>query len=186
MSRRFFLTTHEPGEFSLRALKPSDRDILLRWRNSDFVRKHMFTPDLITAQDHKRWFEAVFSMDPRLYRVLSRADRDLGFVSFAREDESSTTWTWGIYVGEPDAPRGSGSALGVLALMHAFTELTADKIVSEAMASNNQAIRLYDRLGFCRVGTRVITRTTPGTPEDVIIFSRSHSAWVADAPDGDG
>jgi UDP-4-amino-4,6-dideoxy-N-acetyl-beta-L-altrosamine N-acetyltransferase len=180
------LTTREPHEFVLRALKPTDQDTILRWRNSDYVRTHMFTPDLIAPEEHAGWFEKVLLMDPRLYRVLSLADRDLGFVSFARDDDLYAIWTWGLYIGEQDAPRGSGSALGAMALTHAFTELEAIQVVSEAMAANERAIRLYDRLGFRRVGMRVITRTTPGTPEDVIIFSRSHSAWAADAPDDDG
>jgi len=177
---------YEPDEFALRELKPSDQDTILRWRNSDFVRKQMFKPDVIAAEDHERWFERVLVTDPRLYRILSLADRDLGFVSFTREDDSNATCTWGLYIGEPDAPRGSGSALGALALTHAFTELAADEVISEAMASNDRAIRLYDRLGFRRVDTRVITRTTPGTPEDVIVFSRSRMAWAVDAPDVDG
>jgi UDP-4-amino-4,6-dideoxy-N-acetyl-beta-L-altrosamine N-acetyltransferase len=171
-------------EFALRALEPADKDTILRWRNSDFVREHMFTPDLIAVADHERWFARVLDADPCLYRVLTHEGCDLGFVSFARDDDSSA-WTWGLYVGEPDAPRGSGSALGTLALAHAFDELAADAVVSEAMAANERAIRLYDRMGFRRVGTRFITRTMPGTPEEVIIFSRTRSAWAAGAPDDD-
>jgi UDP-4-amino-4,6-dideoxy-N-acetyl-beta-L-altrosamine N-acetyltransferase len=177
---------YEPGEFSLRELKPTDQDTILRWRNSEFVRQQMFKPDVIGAEDHERWFKQVLATDPSLYRILSLADRDLGFVSFTRKDDSNATCTWGLYIGEPDAPRGSGSALGSLALTHAFTELAADEVISEAMASNDRAIRLYDRLGFRRVDTRVITRTTPGTPEDVIVFLRSRVAWAVDAPDVDG
>ncbi len=180
------MITHEPDEFVLRALRPDDRDTILRWRNSSFVREHMFTPDPIATADHERWFARVMTMDPRLHRILSFADRDLGFVSFARNSNSSTTWTWGLYVGEPDAPRGSGSAIGALALKYAFNELDADEVVSEAMAANDRAIRLYNRLGFHQVGTRVLTRSTPGTPEDVIIFSRSKSASTADMPENEG
>ena len=140
----------------------------------------MYEPDEFALR------ELIPSDQDTIYRILSLADRDLGFVAFTREDASNATCTWGLYIGEPDAPRGSGSALGALALTHAFTELAADEVISEAMASNDRAIRLYDRLGFRRVDTRVITRTTPGTPEDVIVFSRSRMAWAVDAPDVDG
>ena len=180
------MTSIETEGFDLRALLPTDKDLILRWRNSDFVREHMFTPDPIDPSDHERWFARVLAADPRLYGVLTHGGRDLGFVSFSRDDDEADVWTWGLYVGEPDAPRGSGSALGALALRHAFTELTASAVISEAMAANDRAIRLYDRLGFRRAGTRVITRSTPGTPEDVTIFSRSRSAWAAGVSDADG
>ncbi len=186
MSRRFCLTSFETKDFVLRALLPADKDTILRWRNSDFVREHMFTPDPIAPSNHERWFARVLTADQRLYRVLTYGDRDLGFVSFARAEDSGGAWTWGLYVGELDAPRGSGSALGALALRHAFNELAADEVVSEAMAKNDRAIRLYDRLGFRRAGMRFITRTTPGTPEEVIIFFRSRAAWLADVPDAGG
>ncbi len=176
----------EMDEFSLRPLLGEDKCRIRAWRNSDRVRVHMFNPTPISEVDHDQWFTRVLGDDPNRYRILLSGSQPLGFVSFSPVVDAAATWAWGLYVGEPDAPRGSGSALGRLALDHAFVDLGADAVVSEAMISNERALALYSRLGFVRTGTRQVTRLREYGPEDVAIFTISRAAWGSPQATTDG
>jgi len=167
----------KPDEFSLRPLLEVDEGLIRTWRNSDPVRMHMFSPELIAMKEHQRWFADALAGDPNRYRVLLGDSRPLGFVSFSPVADTAGAWAWSLYVGDPTAPRGSGSALGSLALDHAFTNLGACTVVSETMADNKAALALYGRLGFVRIGTRQVTRRSSSGPEDVVILSISRAAW---------
>ena len=167
----------KPDEFSLRPLLEVDEGLIRTWRNSDPVRMHMFSPELIAAKEHQRWFANALAGDSNRYRVLVFGGSPLGFVSFSPVADTGDTWSWGLYIGNPDAPRGSGSALGSLALDHAFSELGARTVVSEAMADNKGALALYSRLGFVRTGMRQVTRRSSSDPEDVVILAISRSEW---------
>jgi UDP-4-amino-4,6-dideoxy-N-acetyl-beta-L-altrosamine N-acetyltransferase len=160
----------ELSGFALRPLLLEDRKRLLEWRNSDPVRTQMFNPQQIDPADHAEWFATAIAADPDRYQILLSEGRAIGFVSFAPVEGRPGTWTWGLYVGAADAPRGSGTALGTLALHHATTRLKAHAVRSEAMAGNTRAIRLYERLGFRPAGTRTIRRPGSGSDEQVAVF----------------
>ncbi len=165
------------GKFSLRPLLGEDKYRIRAWRNSDRVRVHMFNPTPISEADHDQWFTRVLGDDPNRYRVLLCGSQPLGFVSFSPVVDAAATWTRGIYVGEPDAPRGSGSAFNRLSLDHAFVNLSADAVVLEVMITNERALALWNRLGYVRTGTRQVTRLRDHGPEDVAIFTISRAAW---------
>ncbi len=167
----------DSSDFSLRPVSDQDRDRLLTWRNSTRVRRHMFTTAVIRADEHRRWFSRVMRESRDRHLVLQVDGSPIGFVSFSPVSTEDGATHWGIYIGEPDAPPGSGTALGQLALDYAFGSLGATTVVSEVMSDNQPAIRLYERLGFRSCGERRMLRDHGGAEETVIEFRISAPEW---------
>jgi UDP-4-amino-4,6-dideoxy-N-acetyl-beta-L-altrosamine N-acetyltransferase len=163
--------------FSLRPVTEEDKATLLAWRNSDRVRSHMFTTSVIDERDHELWFSRVLDSARDRHLILLHSSVPIGFVSFTAVTEPDATTSWGLYIGDPGAPRGSGTALGTLALDYAFACLGARAVVSEAMAQNGTAIKLYERLGFERTGSRYIHRDRTAGLEMVIQFAINAQTW---------
>ena len=134
------------ADFALRPARPEDEETVLRWRNSDQVRPYMLNQVLISVAEHHAWFAMGFDQNRPSRFVLEHDHDPLGFVHFTHLDGDE--WDWSIYVGEPDSPRGTGTALGILALDIAFLSLDVQLLRSAVFPTNERAIRLYSRLTF--------------------------------------
>ena len=109
-------------EYELVDLTEKHKDLILYWRNSDHVRKYMFTDRLITPEEHDRWFGRVQYFDATqdkdlrnvliqngiIARILLFQNRPVGFVNFTNIDVRNNKCCWGFYLGERNAPKGSG------------------------------------------------------------------------------
>jgi UDP-4-amino-4,6-dideoxy-N-acetyl-beta-L-altrosamine N-acetyltransferase len=110
----------------------------------------MYTQHEISLNEHHLWFEYA-GQDPRKHLLIYEAiHTPLGFVSFT-ELESSGVAERGYYAA-PDAPKGTGRALGRAALDYAFDEITLHKVCGQAIAFNERSIRFHQSFGFEQEG----------------------------------
>ena len=131
---------------SVRSMAHADLERVLTWRNHIDVRRYMYTQHEISLDEHHRWFERT-QQDPRKHLLIFEVDHlPLGFVSFAELDSSGVA-EWGYYAA-PDAPKGTGRALGRAALDYAFNEITLYKVCGQALAFNERSIRFHQSFGF--------------------------------------
>lgn len=165
------------SECVLRPIGEEDLPLVLAWRNSEAVRPFMYTDHLISPEEHRGWFERIRTRVPVPFRVLDVAGRPVGVVSVTGVDEASRRCHWGFYVGEKDAPRGSGSALGWLGLSFVFGEMGMRKVVGEAFAFNEASLRFHRRLGFTEEGRFRAHVVKGGRPEDVVAFGLLAEEW---------
>ena len=94
----------------LRLMQESDLEMVLSWRNHSDIQKHMYSRHEISLSEHRDWF-ANASNDPNTDLFVFEIDRKpTGFVKFGAKAAKKNA-EWGFYIA-PDAPRGSGSALG--------------------------------------------------------------------------
>ena len=133
----------------LRPLTNADARQLLNWRNSDHVRKFMVNQDLIEWEGHQKWVAKVVSQ-PENYRyfIYEVENKPTGMIGFYGFNDNNNTAEWGLYIGEEDAPKGSGESMCRLALETFFTELDGEELETFALVSNDRAIKLYQKLGF--------------------------------------
>ena len=124
----------------------SDLATVLSWRNSDTIRKSMYTDHIITREEHRAWFDRI-SADTRLrHLIFEYRDRPVGVVNCA--DIGGQSCLWGFYIGVSDAPRGCGSAMGFFALEHIFEHCGFHRVFGEVFAFNRDSLRFHKRLGF--------------------------------------
>lgn len=135
---------------AIRQMTAGDLDMVLAWRNHPDVRRFMFTQHEIGLEEHQQWF-AKASMDTsRKMLIVEEAKQAIGYVQFSQVAEGGIA-DWGFYA-RPDAARGAGRKLGVMALNYAFGYLKLHKVCGQAFEVNDASIAFHQRLGFTLEG----------------------------------
>jgi UDP-2,4-diacetamido-2,4,6-trideoxy-beta-L-altropyranose hydrolase len=130
----------------LRPMEEHDLALVLKWRNTPSIREHMLNSHDITPNDHLAWFRSA-GMDPdRQLLIAEWMGCPIGFVQFSGLREKLQS-EWGFYAA-PNAPKGSGTLLGRLALRHAFDNLMLPKLRGRVLPENIASINFHLKLGF--------------------------------------
>ena len=136
------------NDCSLRPMTRDDLELVLRWRNSDRVRENMYKKHVISPDEHLAWFERESVNRKSQLLIFEYRKQPLGVVNFTNIDFENQTCTWGFYIGADDAPRGSGSAMGFLALERIFEQFNIAEVLGEVLSFNEDSLRFHRRLGF--------------------------------------
>ena len=127
----------------VREMVSDDLERVLAWRNSEHVRRFMYTKHEIGLEEHRAWFERK-RIDPAwTLLIFEDADGPCGYVSFRAADTNGTA-EWGFYTA-PSAPKGTGSRIGIAALNYAFEILRFAKVCGQALAANENSIRFHEK-----------------------------------------
>ncbi|BDV43447.1 acetyltransferase [Geotalea uraniireducens] len=169
----------ERNRCTLRPVTEDDLARLLEWRNSERIRLNMYSDHLISWEEHRAWFARLQESDTARTLLFAVDGRPLGVVNAVRIDRRNGTCYWGFYLGETDAPRGSGTAMGYLGLDYIFSELGLRKVIGEAFAFNEASIAFHRRLGFVQEGCFVRQVLKDGEYHDIISFSLFNDQWEA-------
>jgi len=155
----------------------ADLPLVLSWHNSDSVRRYMFTDGVITEAEHRAWWKRTSVEDASRHYVFELDGRPSGVVNVTGLDCIDGTASWGLYLADNDAEPGTGSAMAWLALSEVFGPLGVRRLLCEAFAFNEAALRLYDKLGFRREGLRVAHRKHGAAFEDVVELALFSDDW---------
>ncbi len=164
-------------EYRLRPLEERDLEMVLGWRNSERVRSNMYTDHLIPEAEHRAWFERIRKEPIPVFLVFELRGKPIGVVSVSQIDRRHNRCYWGFYLGDPEAPPGSGSSLGYFGLNYIFDVLKIRKLCAEAFAFNKASIRFHERLGFVAEGRLVRHVLKNGVYEDIISFALFDEDW---------
>ncbi|MCA0754948.1 UDP-4-amino-4,6-dideoxy-N-acetyl-beta-L-altrosamine N-acetyltransferase [Paenibacillus sp. N4] len=165
------------GSYLLRPMKESDLDIVLKWRNSDRIRENMYTDRLITMEEHSLWYATIQHTRASDCSIFEIDGQSMGFINFTGFDPLNQSCHWGFYVGEPQAPRGSGSIMGFLGLEHCFENLLMSKCFGEAFVFNTASIAFHRKLGFREEGSLRKQILKNGRYEEVMTFVLLAEEW---------
>lgn len=151
---------------TLRPMQDSDLEMVLSWRNQPDVRKNMYTQQVISLEDHRHWWATTKAEQSCQYLIFEADGTAIGAVNFTEISRAHETAFWGFYTG-PDAPRGTGSRMELLALDHAFGTLALNKLSCEVLAFNTAVIALHTKFGFSEEGVFKAHKKLNGTYQDV-------------------
>jgi UDP-4-amino-4,6-dideoxy-N-acetyl-beta-L-altrosamine N-acetyltransferase len=170
------LMTNDSG--NLREIIVNDLDIILEWRNSERIRKYMFTDQVITKEQHLSWFENL-KHDPKLkYLIFEYMGQPSGVVNFSNIDYRNHKCNWGIYLGKEDLPEGTGAIMGRLAIKYAFESLNIRKLCGEILAYNERSIKFHQKLGFIEEGNFQKHVLKNGNYTDIICFALFNENFI--------
>lgn len=152
MSKRF-VPVRENEQVRLRLLRSSDLQLTLRWRNQDHIRRWFFHSDLITPEQHARWFEQYAERDDDFVFVIEdvqAGDQPVGQVALYHVDWQQLRAEFGrLMIGEASAAgKGLAFAATQLILQIAFQSLGLREVYLEVYADNSRAIAIYTGAGF--------------------------------------
>lgn len=144
----------EAGIF-LRAMDHGDTDLIIRWRNSDGVRRNFIYREDFTREGHEKWIRTMIDTGRAVQMMICDivSERPLGSVYIRDIDRQHNKAEYGIFIGEPQARgRGIGTAAARLMLRYCFEEEGLHRVYLRALAGNRPAIRSYEKAGFVREG----------------------------------
>lgn len=159
------------AEYSICPMAEEDLELVLRWRNSERIHSMMLTEHLITWEEHKAWFKACRKAEDVENFVFYIGNNAIGVTNITNIDNKNRTCSWSIYIGEENAPKGAGYAMGKLVLQYIFEQLDLCKVYVEIIESNARSLQFHKNLGFLKEGIQRKHILENGKYEDVILLS---------------
>lgn len=152
-----------------------DLETVLIWRNHPKVRRLMFTSHEISLEEHIRWYEQA-STDPKRHLLIFELDaKPMGFIHL-HETTKGGIADWGFY-SAPDAPKGTGRAMGKVTLQYAFVRLGLHKLCAKVIAFNQRSIEFHIQLGFSFEGVLRQQHFDGAAYHDVMCFGLCAPDW---------
>lgn len=165
------------GRYTLQQLEEKDLIQILEWRNGDHVKQYMYTDHTITWEEHARWYEKTKEDSTQKVLLLFYEDKPIGLVSFKQIDEINSHCYWGFYIGDLTAPKGSGTALGILALDYMFKKAGVEKVHAEVIETNVRSYHFHEKLGFAYEGKLIEPIYKNGQYVDVLKMGLIAEKW---------
>ena len=163
--------------FKLRPLQTSDLETILEWRNSPGVRKNMYTQGIISIEGHRAWWSDVSRRDDKRYFICEEFGIAVGVVAFTDINFNSCNASWAFY-SDPNARKGTGSQMELLALDYAFLDMKLNKLYCEVLSFNQSVINVHKKFGFRVEGTFVQQFKNENGYSDVVRLAILEAEWA--------
>lgn len=132
----------------LRFLTHEDSDALLEWRNDPVTRAMSRNSDLVTAQQHQKWFATALA-DPKRMMVMGVIDqRQIGLLRF---DPVGSDWEVGINLNPSERGKGLGTLLLRLGCDQFWTQHPDQKLIAAVRTDNVASRKIFEACGFHHV-----------------------------------
>lgn len=169
----------------LRAVERSDVEKFHAWINDPEVTEGLALYLPMSMRDEESWFEGLASRPPQ-EKPLAIECRDgdgwklIGNSGFFDLDHTAHSGEIGIMIGDKTYwNRGYGTEAMNLLLRHGFETLNLHRIFLRVYASNQRAIRSYEKAGFSHEGRLRDAVYKRGRYDDVLMMSILRSEWDA-------
>lgn len=130
--------------FSIKVIQDKYFDMILNWRNSDFVRLNMKKNNKISKEDHLKWLDQINISN---YFIFFQRKVPIGLGCLHDVNLRERSAFWGIYIGEPKvALPGAGALLNLSVLQIGFNLKNMDQMFSDVLSSNKGALGMQRTL----------------------------------------
>ena len=169
------------GVITLRPVTPGDTDLILRWRNADFMRRHFIFRETLTREMHETWLRTKVKSGEVVQFILytgtpEEEGRPFGSVYLRDVDYDLKTAEFGIFIGEADAlGKGYGTRATRMMLDYAFDSLGLTRVFLRAFVANRAALDSYRRAGFRILRTLKDVESTDGETADMYWMEATHA-----------
>ncbi len=159
----------------IREITENDTDLIIKWRNSEHVKKRFIYRKNITRESHTNWLNEKVKKGICKQFIIYIADieKPIGSVYLSNIDYENQNAEYGIFIGESDElGKGYGSEAGKLILEYAFNQLKLHKVYLRVFADNLSAINSYRKIGFVQEGLLKEEVMINGRFKDLVRMSR--------------
>jgi RimJ/RimL family protein N-acetyltransferase len=163
------------GRVRLRMLEEADLPTTRAWRNQEHIRQWFFSDDVISADQHRRWYDSYKARDDDFVFIIEETEtlkRPVGQVALYHIDRTAGRAEFGrLMIGDREA-EGLGLAKTATSCLvdQALGAWDLREIWLECLTTNARALGVYAACGFQqaeRAGNRVILtrRRSNGSPD---------------------
>ena len=135
-------------------LSQNQKKMILNWRNSDSIRKWMYSNKPIELTSHFEFIEKLKNDKFNKYFLVQEEAINVGVIYFINIDSSLEECEFGIYA-KPNS-KGFGKILIKSTINYAFNHLKIRRLIAEVLVENNIAINLYTKFGFKQVVKKLV------------------------------
>lgn len=135
----------------LRPITVEDTDLIVLWRNKDYVRHNFIYQAPFTKEGHLNWLKTRVETGQVIQFMICEEDTDkpVGSVYLRDVDMIHRKAEYGIFIGEEGATgKGYGTQAAKLIVDYAFQEVKLHKVMLRVLAENGSARRSYEKAGF--------------------------------------
>jgi RimJ/RimL family protein N-acetyltransferase len=175
----------------LRALEMTDLDDILQFFNTLELRRFL-GPSIVRSKKYmEQWLEKVSTWDPwkdgHLFLAIEKKDTQ-EFLGIAHLEDimfPHNRAEVGISIYDPEKRgKGYGTDAMLVLLGIGFQILGLNSIYLDTMENNERAIRIYEKIGFKRVGLLRETEYLNGRHKGLLIMDFMHKEFVEKYPTG--
>src|SRR5690606_510726 len=169
----------------LRAIEPSDWEILYEWdqTDSDGARMSYEISFPVPREEAKARTEreSKYTAESDVFRFqIERLDRELvGNIGVHTLNRRCGTFMYGLYIAPTHRQQGYASEAIALLLRFYFHERRYQKVNTEVYSFNEPSIRLHERLGFVLVGRMRRMQYSGGQFHDTLIYGMTREEYDA-------
>jgi len=166
----------------LRKIIISDTANIIKWRNSEEVRRNLFSQIELTEEYHIKYLHDIVETGKCFQYIIVIKENgnsiDIGTVFIKNIDYKNCKGEFGIFIGESSA-RGKGYAkLATIEILRiAFTEIMLNRVYLTVIFDNIAAIKSYEKAGFKMEGRLRSDYCRNGEYVDVIIMGITKEMW---------
>jgi len=128
--------------------------MVLNWRNSENIRKWMYTQDEISLQKHLNFIENLKMAKDKLYFLVKKNGENMGVINFTNLNNDDIYF--GLYANPTTKLLGVGRILEEISIDFAFNELKVKKLKLEVFEDNVQVRNLHKKYKFKENGEKFI------------------------------
>lgn len=135
----------------LRPIAVEDTDDIVRWRNSEGVRKYFIYQADFTREGHLKWLETKVKTGEVIQFMIieKKSEKAIGSVFLRDVDRDFNKAEYGIFIGEEaEKGRGYGTQAAQLMIKYAFEQEKLHRLYLRVFADNERAIASYKKAGF--------------------------------------
>lgn len=138
----------------LRPMEEADTDLIVKWRNTDFVRRNFIYQKKFTREGHLDWIETMVNTGKVIQFIICTGEGiPVGSVYLRDIDREHGKAEYGIFIGEKEAlSKGYGTQAAELMIEYSFRILGLHKLMLRVLAENVRARRSYEKAGFVKEG----------------------------------
>ena len=126
--------------------------LILKWRNSEKIRKWMYDDSIIQEENHLNFVKALRDKTNQFYWLVKQKGEYLGVINLVRVDWKYKNAFLGIYVNPEMNKKGIGTILMEILKHITFNMLEFHTLKLEVVEDNIRAIKLYEKVGFSYEG----------------------------------
>lgn len=160
----------------LRPITMQDTNLIVKWRNTEFVRENFIFRENFTAEMHQNWMKSKVAIGSVIqYIICSNSNGAIGSVYFRDIDNENKTAEFGIFIGEKDAlGKGYGQEATALFTEYGFKYVGLEKIMLRVIDSNNRAEHVYEKNGFRKISCEKEISYPQGNVVSVIFMEKTN------------